>query len=288
MSNPDTRQRFLFDDLAIRGELVGLAQAYQDVLTQHAYPAPLQRLLGEFMAAVTLLSNTLKFEGILSLQARGNGQARLVMAECQNQSQLRAIAQYNDDFIDSGAIVGEGTLAITIDPKDGKRYQGIVELRDHGLADALEAYFQQSEQIRTRIWLAADGRRAAGMLLQALPGSASESTLTRDADGWDRVTLLANTLTDDELLHVTNDDLLYRLFNEERVQTYPAGELHFACTCSQERSANAVASLGYESALELVEQQGVIQVDCQFCRAHYQFNRAAVEQLFADQKSALN
>lgn len=288
MSNPDQRQRLLFDDLAIRGELVGLEQTYQDVLKQHPYPKPLQQLLGEFMAAVTLLSNTLKFEGILSLQARGSGQARLVMAEIQNQEQLRAIAQYNDDFVDSGAILGEGTLAITIDPKVGKRYQGIVSLRDHGLAAALEDYFLQSEQIRTRIWLAADGKRASGMLLQALPGSASQSSLEADADGWDRVTQLAATITDAELLELDNDSMLYRLFHEEVVRTYPPADVWFQCTCSRERSANAVYSLGIESAREVIAQDGVVQVDCQFCHAKYNFNQDDVEQLFADANKHLN
>ena len=288
MSNPDQRQRLLFDDLAIRGELVGLEQTYQDVLKQHPYPKPLQQLLGEFMAAVTLLSNTLKFEGILSLQARGAGQARLVMAEIQNQEQLRAIAQYNDDFVDSGAILGEGTLAITIDPKVGKRYQGIVSLRDHGLAAALEDYFLQSEQIRTRIWLAADGKRASGMLLQALPGSASQSSLEADADGWDRVTQLAATITDAELLELDNESMLYRLFHEEVVRTYSPTDVWFQCTCSRERSANAVYSLGIESAREVIAQDGVVQVDCQFCHAKYNFNQDDVEQLFADANKHLN
>lgn len=288
MSNPDQRQRLMFDDLAIRGELVGLSQTYQDVLKQHPYPKPLQRLLGEFMAAVTLLSNTLKFEGILSLQARGAGQARLVMAEIQNQEQLRAIAQYNDDFVDSGSMLGEGTLAITIDPKVGKRYQGIVSLRDHGLAAALEDYFLQSEQIRTRIWLSADGQRASGLLLQALPGSASQSSLEADADGWDRVTQLAATITDDELLHLDNEAMLYRLFHEETVRTYPPTDLWFQCTCSRERSANAVYSLGLDSAREVIEQDGVIQVDCQFCHAKYHFNQDEVEQLFVDANKHLN
>ncbi|WLD58407.1 Hsp33 family molecular chaperone HslO [Salinispirillum sp. LH 10-3-1] len=288
MSNPDQRQRLLFDDLAIRGELVGLEQTYQDVLKQHPYPKPLQQLLGEFMAAVTLLSNTLKFEGILSLQARGAGQARLVMAEIQNQEQLRAIAQYNDDFVDSGAMLGEGTLAITIDPKVGKRYQGIVSLRDHGLAAALEDYFLQSEQIRTRIWLAADGKRASGMLLQALPGSASQSSLEADADGWDRVTQLAATITDAELLELDNESMLYRLFHEEVVRTYPPTDVWFQCTCSRERSANAVYSLGIESAREVIAQDGVVQVDCQFCHAKYNFNQDDVEQLFADANKHLN
>ncbi|MFY0664283.1 MAG: Hsp33 family molecular chaperone HslO [Natronospirillum sp.] len=288
MSNPDQRQRLMFDDLAIRGELVGLSQTYQDVLKQHPYPKPLQRLLGEFMAAVTLLSNTLKFEGILSLQARGAGQARLVMAEIQNQEQLRAIAQYNDDFVDSGSMLGEGTLAITIDPKVGKRYQGIVSLRDHGLAAALEDYFLQSEQIRTRIWLSADGQRASGLLLQALPGSASQSSLEADADGWDRVTQLAATITDDELLHLDNESMLYRLFHEETVRTYPPTDLWFQCTCSRERSANAVYSLGLDSAREVIEQDGVIQVDCQFCHAKYHFTHDDVEQLFVDANKHLN
>lgn len=289
MSDADQCQRFLFDQLAIRGELTGLQKSYRDVLTQHPYPVPVARLLGEFMAAVSLLSDTLKFRGLLSLQARGNGQIRTIMAECEHHERLRAIARYNDDYIDGGPQLGEGQLAITIEPDQGKRYQGIVSLDDHSLAAALEDYFRQSEQIRTRIWLAADGERAAGMLIQAMPESAHESSLTHDSDAWDRVVALADTLTDEELLTLPNERLLTRLFHEETVRTWPPQQRWFECTCSHERSARALQSIGYSEARQLAAEQGSIQVDCQFCRASYHYTVEDVEALFAgDDNTSLN
>ncbi|TGG91364.1 Hsp33 family molecular chaperone HslO [Natronospirillum operosum] len=288
-SGTDQCQRFLFDQLAIRGELTHLQQSYRDVLSQHSYPAPVARLLGEFMAAVSLLSDTLKFRGLLSLQARGAGQVRTVMAECEHHERLRAIARYTDDFVDGGPMLGEGQLAITIEPEQGQRYQGIVSLRDHGLAQALEDYFQQSEQIRTRVWLAADGVQAAGLLIQAMPESAHESSLTHDSDGWDRIIALADTLTDAELLTLDSERLLVRLFHEETVRTWPPVPRHFECTCSHERSARALRSIGYAEARQLAVEQGSIQVDCQFCRARYNYTVEDVEALFeGDDNTALN
>lgn len=290
MSDADQCQRFLFDHLAIRGELTGLHRSYQEVLAQHPYPEPVAKLLGEFMAAVSLLSDTLKFRGRLSLQARGEGQLRVLMAECEQHERLRAIARYNDDFIDGGSLLGAGQLAITIEPENGKRYQGIVPLTEAGLATALEDYFAQSEQIKTRVWLAADGQRAGGLLVQAMPESAHESSMTLDSDAWDRVTSLAATVSDDELLNLSNESLLVRLFHEETVHTFPPAPRRFECTCSHERSARALTSVGYAEARQLAVEQGSIQVDCQFCHAKYHYDLADVERLFKDldESTAMN
>lgn len=288
MSDVDQCQRFLFEQLAIRGEITGLKQSYQDVLNQHSYPQPVARLLGEFMAAVSLLSDTLKFRGRLSLQAKGEGQVRVVLAECEQHERLRAIARYNDDFIDGGVLLGAGQLAITIEPENGQRYQGIVSLADRGLAAALEEYFQQSEQIKTRLWLAADGQRAAGLLIQAMPESASESSLSQDSEPWDRIISLSDTITDDELLNLSNERLLVRLFHEETVRTWPPSQRYFQCSCSHERSANALSSIGYAEARQLAVEQGSIEVDCQFCHAKYFYSVEDVERLFGDQSTSLN
>ena len=156
------------------------------------------------------------------------------------------------------------------------------------MAAALEDYFQQSEQIRTRIWLAADGRRAAGLLIQAMPESASESSLSRDSDAWDRIISLSDTVTDDELLNLPNERLLTRLFHEETVRTWPPTPRHFECTCSHERSANALSSIGYAEARQLAVEQGSIEVDCQFCHAKYFYTVEDVEALFQDQPTSLN
>ncbi|TCS43989.1 Hsp33 family molecular chaperone HslO [Reinekea marinisedimentorum] len=284
MTVTDTTTRFLFEDTHIRGELTQIARPFQEVLSKHNYPRPIQPLLGQFMAAAAMLSDTIKFEGILSLQVKGNGQVRTLMAECRNNQALRAIAQYNDDFEDSGPLLGEGHLAITIDPDKGQRYQGIVLINDDDidLASALEGYFQQSEQIKTRVWLYADHNAAAGMMLQAMPKSASESSLDLQEDeDWERLNFLAETLKPEEALNLDSETVLHRLFHEETVRVYPARELRFECTCSEQRSANAIMTLGQQEALEIAHEQGHIEIDCQFCRARYAFSLQQVEELFS-------
>lgn len=290
MSNPDQTQRFLFDHTHIRGEITGLQRSYQDVLAKHNYPEPVRLLLGEFMAAVALLSDTLKFDGTLSLQVRGAGQVRMLMAECRDNRALRAIAQYNDDFSADQALLGNGQLAITIEPKNGKRYQGIVSINDgdHSLSHALEDYFRQSEQIRTRVWLFADTQIATGLLLQAMPHSASEGSMEVDDDAWNRVVHLAETLTADEMLRLDNTTVLQRLFHEEEVRVYEARPLEFECTCTRERCANAILMLGEEEAQAVVAEQGEIHSDCQFCHQHYRFAPEDVTELFESYKQQLN
>lgn len=291
MSNPDQTQRFLFEDTHLRGEITGLRQSYRDVLDKHPYPEAVQRLLGQFMAAVSLLSDTLKFEGTLSLQVRGAGQVRLLMAECRDHEALRAIAQYNDDFTPDAPLLGQGQMAITIEPKQGKRYQGIVSIddADNTLPRALEAYFRQSEQIRTRVWLEADGRSAAGVMIQAMPHSASEGSLEiQDDDAWDRVTHLADTLTPEEMLGLDNDTILHRLFHEERVRLFPSRSLRFECTCSRERCGNAILTLGQAEANQIIAEEGFIHSDCQFCRQQYRFDQADVDALFDAHRRSFN
>lgn len=290
MSNPDQTQRFLFDNTHIRGEITGLQRSYQEVLAKHNYPEPVRLLLGEFMAAVALLSDTLKFDGTLSLQVRGAGQVRMLMAECRDNRALRAIAQYNDDFSTDQALLGNGQLAITIEPKNGKRYQGIVSINDgdRSLSQALEDYFRQSEQIRTRVWLFADQQVATGLLLQAMPHSASEGSLEVDDDAWNRVVHLAETLTAGEMLALDNTTVLQRLFHEEDVRVYEARPLAFECTCTRERCANAILMLGEEEAKSVVAEQGEIRSDCQFCHQHYRFAADDVTALFESYRQQLN
>lgn len=284
MTVTDTTTRFLFEDTHIRGEITQVSKAFQDVLSKHNYPKPIQPLLGQFMAAAAMLSDTIKFQGILSLQVRANGQVRTLMAECRNNQALRAIAQYNDDFDDSGKLLGDGQLAITIDPEKGQRYQGIVLINDDdiSLAKALEGYFQQSEQIKTRVWLFADSNAAAGVMLQAMPRSASESSLDGHEDeDWERLNFLSETLKPEEALALDSQTILHRLFHEETVRVYPARDLYFECTCSEQRSANAIVTLGQQEAIEIAKEQGHIEIDCQFCRARYGFSLQQVEDLFS-------
>lgn len=279
MSNPDQIQRFIFENADLRGVLVGLEHSYHEALARHDYPPAVQSLLGEMLAAVGLLSSTLKFEGRLSLQAVGDGPVRLVMAECNHQRDLRGIARWNDELADEQGmqqLLGKGQLAITIEPDQGKRYQGIVPMDSEQLAQCLEQYFEQSEQLATRIQLSADDQRAAGFMLQALPGNKS----TGDED-WQRITLLGETLSNDELLGLDNEPLLFRLFHEEQVRLYPPERLRFNCDCSRSRSLSALLTVPRQELDAIIAEQGVVEMGCQFCNEQYRFDAVDIGALFA-------
>lgn len=282
MNHNDQIQRFLFDDTDVRGVLTRLNTSYADVLKCHPYPLPVQVLLGEMLAAVSLLSSTLKFEGRLSLQARGDGALSLLMAECTHQHDLRAIARWNAEGQAGEGLtelLGHGQLVITIEPDKGKRYQGIVALDQPSLSACLEAYFLQSEQLATRILLAADGECAAGLLLQTLPAEQHDERYQED---WARITHLGLTLSSQELLTLENDTLLHRLFHEEEVRLFDPEPLRFACDCSRDRSLEALKAVGRDELEDLLREQGLIEMDCQFCGEHYAYDTTDIAQLFSD------
>ncbi len=281
----DHTQRFLFDDSDVRGEIASLGESYQHVLAKHPYPEPVAQLLGELLAAAALLVGTLKFDGLLVLQARSSGPVPLLMVECSSERDVRGIARYEAEQIAVGAtlseLMPEGVLAITIDPARGQRYQGIVALEGVSLAACLSDYFATSEQLPTRFWLNADGRRACGMLLQQLPADRIKDAEARQAS-WQHLTTLADTLTAEELLGLDNQTLLHRLYHEEQVRLFEPRPLQFQCSCSRERSANALVSLGQADAEALVQEQGgSVTIDCQFCNQRYVFDAADIAQLFA-------
>jgi molecular chaperone Hsp33 len=282
---PDFSQRFLFDDTDVRGELVGLTDSYMHVLAKHSYPQPVAQLLGEMLAAASLLLGTLKFEGLLVLQARSSGAVPLLMVECSSAGELRGIARYQAERVAADAglaeLMPDGVLAMTIDPKHGQRYQGIVELEGPTLADCLSNYFATSEQLPTRFWLCADGQRARGLLLQQLPADRLKEAEEREAS-WQHVVTLADTLKTEELLGLDNETLLHRLYHEEPLRLFEPRTLQFRCSCSRERSAKALVSLGQADAeLLLREHAGSVVIDCQFCNQRYAFDAADVGQLFA-------
>ena len=280
----DNSQRFLFDDTDIRGEMVCLRDSYAHVLAKHSYPEPVAELLGELLAAAALLVGTLKFDGLLVLQARSSGAVPLLMVECSSARQLRGIARYHAEQIQPGAslreLMPEGIMAVTVDPTQGQRYQGIVDLDGSTLSECLSSYFATSEQLPTRFWLRADGRTARGMLLQQLPADRLREPEERAAS-WQHVTLLADSLSAEEQLGLDNETLLHRLYHQEVVRLFEPQPLEFRCSCSRERSAGALVSLGEEDALRLVEEEGgAVVIDCQFCNERYRFDAADIAQLF--------
>lgn len=282
MPTQDVTQRFIFEHADVRGELVSLNDSYHEILARHAYPEPVKMLLGEMLAAAVLLSTAIKFDGLLIMQARSSGPLSMLMVECSSQQEVRAIARYSDDL--SGDTLAElmpdGMLAITIDPTQGQRYQGVVALQGESLADSLAGYFDSSEQLPSRFRLLADGRIARGFMLQALPADRQTDAAERE-ETWNRLSVLADTLTVEELLALDNGTILHRLFHEEEVRLFDERAVRFNCSCSADRSGNALISLGREDAFSLLaEQGGEIEVDCQFCNTSYRFDKTALTELF--------
>lgn len=294
MPSNDLLHRFLFDDCDIRGEIVTLGDSYREVLGHNPQAPAIHRLLGEFLAAVGLLSSTLKFDGKIILQARGDGPLSTIMAECNHHNNLRGIVRTNpdmdlsDDLAQHGTLqqlLGNGVLVITIEPQRGEnfggkieRHQGIVPMDADSLAGCLEHYFQQSEQLATRLWFAADQNTVTGFLIQALP----QQLITNaedNRDKWETIIALADTIKADELLQLDHSTVLYRLFNEQPLRLFEPKALRFACSCSRERSAAALLTIGKEEVEELLMEKGSIDIDCQFCNQHYHFAANEVRQL---------
>lgn len=275
----DQIQRFIFDDTNVRGEIVTLESTYSEVIEKQAYPPAVARQLGEMLAAVALLTETVKLDGTLSLEVRGQGALSLLMAESNPGGELRAIARLDEDAdlpADDASfkeLVGDGQLVITLDPNEGNRYQGIVALDAEDLSACLEDYFYRSEQLATRLWLTADGQRAAGLLLQQLPNDASNL----DPDAWDRLVSLASTVSANEMISLEQRDLLYRLFHEETARVFDPKTLRFGCTCSRERIANALLTLGEEELRDILQEQKAIDTQCHFCHTQYHFSAAEIE-----------
>lgn len=281
MSQFDFIQRFIIDKSPVRGEIVRLKESFQHVLDKHDYPPAVEQQLGEMLAAVALLTAIVKIDGILSLQARGNGACSLLMAESNPGGDLRAIARCEADVGEANSLkelMGDGQLIITIEPTNGKRYQGISGL-DHGsLARCLEQYFEQSEQLPTRLWLNVSDKVAAGFMLQALPSERKEA----DIAAWEHAVSLADTLKNEELAQLPFEELLHRLYHQEEVRIFEGSPLRFNCTCSEERVKNALVSMGKAELNEVIKEQGKIESQCQFCNTLYSFNAADIENLFED------
>jgi len=284
----DNLQRFIFDNAAIRGEWVHLTDSWKHVTSRREYPVAIQRLLGEMMAATALLAATVKIKGRVVLQIKSSGPATLMMVECTSENTLRAFAQWDGDVADDASlseVTGEGALAITIDVEGSKQpYQGVVSLEGDSISSVLETYFKQSEQLDTRIWLAANSDAVSGLFLQQLPNSDNENK-DDEAEHWSRISHLASTVKSVELLELGVGTLLHRLFNEEECRLLAATDLSFSCNCSRERVGETIKLLGKHDAKDLVEEQGKVEVACEFCNEHYQFDKVDVARLFSDDSS---
>ncbi|ALN79643.1 Hsp33 family molecular chaperone HslO [Lysobacter antibioticus] len=279
----DRLTRFLIEGAGVRGVRVHLHDTWQQIRERSDYPAAAAELLGEAAAAAALFTGHAKVDGRLSVQLRGNGALRTLFAECTAAGTLRGIVQLDEDAgpapRDLRGMGPDAMLAITIENpglhgREPVRYQGLVGLESDSLAGAFEGYFRQSEQLPTRLLLAADERQAAGLMLQKLPGDEG------DDDGWVRVGALFDTLSAEELLELPTDTLLTRLFHEDGIQLLGGKPLGFACSCSRERVEAMLVSLGQEEA-EAAAADGEAEIRCEFCGQRYGFDRNQIAALFA-------
>jgi molecular chaperone Hsp33 len=288
----DTLLKFLFRDAPVRGEIVRLDACWRAMIAHHGYPAPVTRLLGEATAAAALLAANIKFDGALILQLQGNGPLRLLVVEVQPGMRLRATAKLREQAeIGVGGTLqqlvnpgGDARCAITLDPAGrlpGQQpYQGVVPLQGETIAQVLENYLRQSEQVESRLWLAASDEAAAGVLLQKLPQDGGTAPRP-DVDAWPRAGALTATLTANELLTLEPDALSRRLYWEERLDHFAPIQPRFECTCSRSRSGRMLLALGRDEADSILAERGEVEIVCDFCNAKYAFDAVDVGHLFA-------
>jgi molecular chaperone Hsp33 len=279
MSQSDQLVRFLFREKDVRGEIVKVSQSLDLMLQNHQYALPVKQLLAELVAATSLLTATLKFEGNIAVQVQGDGPVKFAAVNGNNHQQFRGVVRMQseikgDSFLD---LIGEGFLLVTITPEQGERYQGVIPISGSSLTETLEAYFNQSEQLPTRIYLHTDIQashaKAAGLLLQVLPVDQDQAKI----DFADIVTL-ADTTTADELLQLSVEDMLYRLFHQEVVELFPAQRVEFVCGCSRDKCDAAIISLG-QTAIEEHIAEGKLEISCEYCNTTYHYDVPALIQL---------
>lgn len=270
--NSDNLYRFIFQNRNVRGELVQLSTSLDQMLLSHEYPLPIKQLLAELVAATSLLTATLKFEGDIAVQVQGDGPVRFAAVNGTEQQQFRGVVRMQADITGDSfrQLIGEGYMVVTITPKQGERYQGIIPLSGDSLASTLEAYFAQSEQLPTRLYLYTDIQaqqcRAAGFMLQVLPVDQQKAKTD-----FDDLVMLSNTLTHDEMFNLNVEQLLYRLFHQEEVELFPAQPVSFVCGCSKEKCSSAIISLGADVINEHI-LEGKLDISCEYCNKIYHFN----------------
>ena len=277
MKEQDCFRRFLFEELGVRGEWVRLQDSWQEAKQHQELSDGVQEQLGQALAAVVLLSATIKFDGSLILQVQGTGALKTLVAQSTHDRKIRGLAKCKDE-VSVGLLskmMGNGRLVITVEPKKGEPYQGIVPLIGDKLSDVIINYFLQSEQLETRVWLFANETHAAGLFLQELPAQESYK-----AD-WERISALANTVTKDEMLTLDSEEMLYRLFNEEKVRLFDADPVMFECSCSQEKIGSTLLALGREELESILQELSSIDVDCDFCGEKYSFDEVDVKNLLS-------
>lgn len=280
MKQQDCLRRFLFEDHGVRGEWVRLQHSWQQA-KQHQVLVndAVQSQLGQTLAATVLLSATIKFKGAMIMQIQGSGELKALVAQATNERKVRALVRSGSSVSGTSLkqMMGEGArLVLTVESEKAEPYQGIVGVAEEDLAGVLKTYFSQSEQLDTRLWLFANDTHAAGLFIQELPSE------KRDKEDWQRIEMLAGTVTEEEMLTLDCEELLHRLFHEEKVRLYEPEEVEFKCNCSREKIGGTLLSLGKSELEGILQERGQIDVDCQFCGAHYHFDKIDVQNLLVN------
>lgn len=274
------RTRFIFDDMPVRGLHVQLSDVWRHIVERKHYPTAIRRALGELLAAAALLSGNLKHDGTLIVQVQGQGILKMLVVEAAAGQTLRATARWDETAAiaeDAGLaelLGGNGVFVMTLQPKEGEPWQGVVPLEGSSIAAMLTAYMARSEQLETHLTLAAGENSVGGLLLQRLPENEP------DAAAWQHLTTLADTVTAAELVDLDAQNLLYRLFHETPPRVFAPEQLEFACTCSRGKVSDMLLMLGGEEVGKAVAEEGSITVDCDFCNEHYTFDETDVNALF--------
>ena len=300
---------FMCDGAPVRGEIVSIDTAWKDILAHRNHPPAVRQVLGDFVAAATLLSASLKFDGTLIIQAQSNGPIQLLVVECKTDLTIRATVKLSVDpseILDS-ATLGDlldanhsGRLVITLDPatrhSSQAPYQGIVALNDDdgfkikpvtSVSEAIMLYMKNSEQLDTRIWLASNATNIGGLLLQRLPNSGGHAHLDPQIalEGWNRIQILCDTVSNAELLTLEPEKILRRLFlqesNEYGVRSFPPRVIKFSCRCSRQKVADILRMLGEEEVKSIVVERGEVESCCEFCGKTYHFDAVDCRQVFA-------
>jgi len=294
----DTLQKFMVENAPVRGEFVEISSTWRQVQARSDYPAPVKTLLGEMLSAAALLSANLKFNGVIVMQIHGDGPVRLLVVECDSELRLRATAKMVEgaEIVDGANlqqlvnVEGNGRFAIVLDPKDKmpgqQAYQGIVPLDGDSIATVIENYMQRSEQLDTKLWLAADSAVARGLLLQKLPTAGGIDAPADDLETWNRLSMLGATLQTEELLNTNIETLMQRLFWEETIRVFPPQHPQFHCSCTREKVGNMLKILGREEIDAALEELGHLAVHCDFCGESYDFDKIDCAQLFVSDAPA--
>lgn len=279
MKEADALQRFIFEHANIRGEIVHIEKTFQNIMNQREYPPMVKNLLGEALVSCLLLASSIKFEGSLSLQFQSDERLSLLLVQCDHNLNIRGFAKFTEglEITDYATAFLQGRMVITINQDNQTQaYQSLIPLQSTSMSENLMTYFAQSEQIATRVWLAVNEDMAAGMLLQLMPG---QDTIQRE-QFWEYAVQLGQTVTENELLTIDNQTLLYRLYNETEIRIFESRTTRFQCRCNEEKMKQVITILGEEEAKDLIKEKSVIEITCDFCNQKYTFDSIDVAMLF--------